>query len=111
MARSDVLDRLFDVIEARRRDRPDGSYVVELLSGGVSAIAAKVREEADEVIEAAGDEDPEQIAKEAADLIFHTWVLMAHGEVRPERVYAVLEARFGIGGLVEKAARGGRDAE
>ena len=111
MARAEVLDRLFDVIETRRRERPSGSYVVQLLDGGVPAIAAKVREEGEEVIEAATAQDAEQIANEVADLIFHTWVLMAHGDVPPERVYSVLEDRFGIGGLVEKAERGSRDAD
>lgn len=111
MARADVLDRLFDVIEIRRRERPVGSYVVQLLAGGVPAIAAKVREEAEEVIEAATARDPDRIAHEVADLVFHTWVLMAHADVRPEQVYSVLEERFGIGGLVEKAARGASDAD
>lgn len=111
MSRADVLDRLYDVIESRRRERPTGSYVVQLMAGGVPAIAAKVREEGEEVIEAAAERDPEHVAREVADLIFHTWVLMAHAGVTPERVYSVLEGRFGTGGLAEKAARGGRDAE
>ncbi len=111
MARAEVLDRLFDVIESRRRERPAGSYVVQLLDGGVPAIAAKLREEAEEVIEAVAAQDAPQIAREVADLIFHTWVLMAHRDVHPDQVFSVLEARFGIGGLVEKAARSIRDAD
>lgn len=101
-----ILARLFDVIEERRRLRPDGSYVVQLLDGGVPAIAAKIREEADEVIEAGGEHDPAHLAHEVADLLFHTWLLMAHEGVAPDDVYAVLAARFGTGGLVEKARRG-----
>jgi phosphoribosyl-ATP pyrophosphohydrolase len=111
MGRAEVLDRLFDVIESRRRDRPAGSYVAALLTEGLPAIAAKVREEGEEVIEAATAADRTGIAQEVADLLFHTWVLMAHGDVRPEQVYAVLEDRFGIGGLVEKASRESRDAD
>ena len=106
MARSDVLDRLFEVIEARREERPAGSYVVSLLAGGHAALAAKLREEAEELVEAAAGDDPAHTAAEAADLLFHTWVLIAAAGVSPVDVYAVLEARFGIGGLVEKAGRG-----
>jgi phosphoribosyl-ATP pyrophosphohydrolase len=102
-----ILTRLFDVIEERKRLRPDGSYVVQLLDGGVPAISAKIREEADEVIEAGGEHDPSHLAEEVADLLFHTWLLMAHEGVAPDDVYAVLEARFGTGGLVEKASREG----
>jgi len=101
-----ILDRLFEVIEERRRLRPEGSYVVELLDGGVPAVAAKIREEAEEVVEAGGEHDPSHLAREVADLLFHTWILMAHEGVAPADVYAVLEARFGVGGLVEKARRG-----
>jgi hypothetical protein len=34
------------------------------------------------------------------------WVLLGALDVAPQDVYAVLEGRFGIGGLAEKAARG-----
>ena len=103
-----ILDQLFEVIEARRRDRPAGSYVVQLLDGGVEAIEAKVREEAEEVVCAARDESDEAVAHEAADLLFHLWVLLAARNVEPSAVYAELGRRFGIGGLEEKASRARR---
>jgi phosphoribosyl-ATP pyrophosphohydrolase len=105
VGRSEVLDRLFEVIEARRSARPQGSYVVSLLDGGHAAISAKVREEAEELIEAAAADDRAHTAEEAADLLFHCWVMLADADVQPEAVYRVLEARFGIGGLEEKAGR------
>ena len=108
MAGAEVLERLFEVIEARRRERPPGSYVVELLAGGLPAIAAKLREESEALIDAAVRGDAAHTAHEAADLLFHTLVLLACAEVAPARAYAVLEQRFGIGGLVEKSSRGGR---
>ena len=108
MAGAEVLDRLFAVIEARRRERPPGSYVVELLAGGLPAIAAKLREESEELIEAAAQDDAAHTAHEAADLLFHTLVLLASAGVAPAQAYAVLEQRFGVGGVVEKRARGGR---
>jgi hypothetical protein len=38
MGEAEILDRLFHVIEARRLERPEGSYVVELLEGGRSRL-------------------------------------------------------------------------
>jgi phosphoribosyl-ATP pyrophosphohydrolase len=102
-----ILDRLFEIVSARRDERPDGSYVVELLDGGWTAIAEKVREEAEEVVVAGRDETNEALAHEIADLFFHVWVLMASRELSPDAVYAELARRFGIGGLEEKASRNG----
>jgi phosphoribosyl-ATP pyrophosphohydrolase len=104
---SDVLDRVYEVIRRRVLERPAGSYVTKLLDGGADAIAAKVREESAELIEAATSGGPEQIAHEAADLLFHVWVLLGSCGVAPERVYETLQKRFGTSGLAEKASRGG----
>ncbi|MCG8589178.1 MAG: phosphoribosyl-ATP diphosphatase [Proteobacteria bacterium] len=106
-----VLDQLYDVIRQRQRERPQGSYVAQLLEQGVDAMGAKVREEAQELAQAALGEGRERVVSEAADLVFHAWVLLAAADVSPGDVYAELGRRFGTGGLVEKAARGGTDAE
>lgn len=100
-----ILDRLFEIVMARRDERPEGSYVVRLLEGGIPAIAEKIREESEEVIGAALDESDAALAHEVADLLFHVWVVMASRDVAPEAVYAELARRFGIGGLEEKASR------
>ncbi len=102
-----MLDRLWEVIVDRRDQRPSGSYVVSLLEGGWDAMAAKVREEAEEVVLAARDESDDALTHEVADLLFHVWVVMASRELAPARVYRELERRFGTGGLEEKASRGG----
>jgi len=108
-----ILDRLYEIVSARRDQRPDGSYVVSLLDGGWEAISAKVREEAEEVVLAARDESDAALAHEVADLIFHVWVLMASRDVEPASIYRELRDRFGVGGLVEKASRatGAEDAK
>lgn len=104
-APSQVLDRLFEVIESRRAERPTGSYVVSLLEGGLPVITEKVREEADEVVRAALGESDEALAHEVADLVFHVFVLLAARGIEPEAAYRELARRFGIGGLAEKTAR------
>ncbi len=104
-ASADILERLYEVVVARRDERPEGSYVVQLLDGGWEAIGAKIREEADEVVLAGKGEPDEAVAHEAADLIFHLFVGLAERDVDPRAVFAELGRRFGIGGLEEKAAR------
>jgi len=105
-----ILDRLFEIVRRRREERPENSYVVSLLDGGWPAMAAKVREEAEEVVVAARDDGDAALTHEVADLLFHVWVLLAARGVEPGTVYAELGRRFGVGGLEEKAARG-RDTE
>lgn len=105
---SQVLDRLFEVIERRRDERPEGSYVVSLLEGGLPVITGKVKEEADEVVGAALGESDDALVREVADLLFHLLVLLAARGVDPDGVYRELARRFGIGGLEEKASREAR---
>ena len=104
MSRAEILDRLYGVIVERKREQPEGSYVVSLLDSGLPAIAGKILE-VEELIEAAGEGDPAHTAHEAADLLFHVWVLLAEVDLPVEQVYEVLARRFGIGGLEEKASR------
>ncbi len=88
-----VLPRLEAVIAQRRRTMPPGSYTAHLLAGGVDAIGAKVREEAEEVVRAARAESDDRVAEEAADLLYHLLVLLAGRGVPLARVLDVLAAR------------------
>ncbi len=105
---SDILQRLMQTLHERAASRPQGSYTTRLMDGGVPAIAKKIREEAEEVIEAAdepGQDGQEHLAREVADLFYHTMVLMALKEIDIEDVTNVLAAREGISGLEEKRRR------
>jgi phosphoribosyl-ATP pyrophosphohydrolase/phosphoribosyl-AMP cyclohydrolase len=68
---------LWRTISERARERPSGSYTVELLEGGVGVTARKVGEEAVEVVTAALSESDERVVSEAADLVYHLYVLLA----------------------------------
>ena len=109
MADPSILDSLSALIAGRKANPPaERSYVVMLLQGGVSKIRVKVVEEAAEVFEAAaeeGDRGREHLVKEAADLVFHTLVLLGEREIPWSDVEAELGRRFGVGGLVEKESR------
>lgn len=105
-----VLARLMAVIEDRNRHRPFGSYTALLLEGGIEAIGAKVIEEAAELVVAAkrGGQPPEgehSVLHEAADLVYHLFVLMAHCGLSLESLEGELSRRFGVSGLAEKARR------
>lgn len=65
-----VLEELVRVVAERDRDRPEGSYTTRLLEEGPALAARKVGEEAVEVALAAVDE-PERLAEESADLLYH----------------------------------------
>jgi phosphoribosyl-AMP cyclohydrolase / phosphoribosyl-ATP pyrophosphohydrolase len=60
---------------ARARERPEGSYTVELLDDP-GRIGEKVMEEAEEVARAAREESDERVEEEAADLVYHLLVLL-----------------------------------
>ena len=68
---------LWRTIAERAASRPAGSYTSELLDAGVGACARKVGEEAVEVTVAALDESDERVVSEAADLVYHLYVLLA----------------------------------
>jgi phosphoribosyl-ATP pyrophosphohydrolase len=88
---TEILDEVFAVIE-ERRDRPkEGSYVSGLLAS--DKVSEKIDEEALELIEAAQGGEKREIAHEAADLIFHTMVLLAAKGVKLEEVMGELRRR------------------
>lgn len=100
-----VLERLAQVIAARRDADPDISYTARLFAGGNAAIAAKLTEEAGETARAALTESPQRVAAESADLLYHLLVLWAETGVAAADVWAELGRREGTSGLAEKAAR------
>lgn len=102
---ADILSRLADTLEARKTADPQTSYVARLHVKGLDAILKKVAEEAAETLMAAKDGVPEKVIHETADLWFHTLVMLAHLDIRPEAVLAELGRREGVSGIEEKAAR------
>ena len=102
---ADTLQTLAMTIRDRRVSDPALSYVAKLFSKGREKIAQKVGEEATEVVIAALSGDPAKLTSEAADLIFHLMILLEEGGVSLDDVQAELDAREGLSGLAEKAAR------
>lgn len=101
----DTLERLAEVLEARKGAPAAESYVASLYAGGREKILRKVGEEALETVLAGCAGDREGLVRETADLWFHTLVLLAHEGLGPADVLAELERRAGVSGHAEKSAR------
>src|SRR6476661_10219742 len=71
----EALPALERTLVDRKRDRPGGSYTVELLDDP-PRIGAKVKEEAEEVARAAREESDDRVDEEAADVLYHLTVLL-----------------------------------
>ncbi len=105
-----ILDELNEVLESRKKEQADASYVASLYAAGLNKMLEKVGEEATEVILAGkdagldGTQKPALVA-EVADLWFHTLVVLASLDLSANDVLAELERRFGTSGHAEKAAR------
>lgn len=90
---NDPLSELFLVICDRREYPKPNSYTCQLFAGGDNKILKKIGEESVEVVMACKDNDPDAIASEVADLLYHTLVAMAHHHVSLDSVYTKLEQR------------------
>lgn len=109
---SETLKRLAAVIESRKPANggdAEKSYVAKLFVKGDDAILKKIGEEATELVMAAKDArvdgDKSKVLYECADLWFHTAVLLAQFDLKPQDVLNELARRAGISGIEEKASR------
>jgi len=102
---SDVLQQLAEILESRKQQSADESYVASLYAKGTETILKKVGEEATETVIAAMSGDKEKIIYETADLWFHTMVMLANAGLGPDDVLKELSRRIGVSGHEEKASR------
>jgi phosphoribosyl-ATP pyrophosphohydrolase len=105
---SEILNKVYDVIMDRRDKPAESSYVSSLYSSGVDNILKKISEEAGELVISSKNNNKDEIVYEAADLWFHTLVLLGYHGLTPQDVYKELEKRFGVSGLEKKKREGKR---
>jgi len=103
MADERFLAHLWAVIESRKADEAAVESYTRKLLANPSKARKKVAEEAYEVNEAhqallAGRDTKDHLANEAADLLYHLFVVLASADVTPSEVYSVLERRHGAAG-------------
>ena len=87
------LGQLDSLIRQRRADMPEGSYTTSLFAAGKARVAQKVGEEGVELALARMKDDNEEMANEAADLLYHLMVLLADADMSLEDAVSVLRAR------------------
>ena len=74
--KDEFLFYLESVIDKRRYDSPDESYIARLFAKGMNKIAQKVGEEAIEMVIEAKDKNEKLFLNESADLLFHYLILL-----------------------------------
>jgi len=90
---SDFLTQLQTIIEDRKNNPSEKSYVASLFKKGINKIAQKVGEEAVELVIEAKDNDENLFKDEAADLLFHYLILLSAKGYTLEDIKQVLQAR------------------
>ena len=87
------LEGLYDLLEGRKKEKPEGSYTTYLFEKGLDKILKKVGEECTEVIIAAKAEDRAETIYEIADLTYHVMVLMTEQGISLEDIRKELAKR------------------
>lgn len=88
-----IIKELADQIEDRKNHPVEGSYTNYLFNKGVDKICKKVGEESSETIIAAKNDDPNELASEVSDLMYHLAVLLNNQGVSFDDIYRKLTRR------------------
>lgn len=88
-----ILGNLYDLIQSRQKERPEGSYTTYLFDKGLDKILKKVGEEAAEVIIAAKNERASELIYETSDLLYHLLVLLVEQNITLQDIAAELAGR------------------
>lgn len=103
------MDGLYELLEGRKRDLPEGSYTTYLFQKGIDKILKKVGEENTEVIIAAKADDKAETVYEIADLCYHIMVLMVEMGISVEDIKKELASRHVIDHKVKQEKMTGND--
>ena len=90
------FDRLYALLEDRKRSMPEGSYTTYLFEKGMDKILKKVGEECTEVIIASKSDDRAEAVYEIADLAYHIGVLMVEMGISVNDIRRELASRHVI---------------
>ncbi|MBE7092386.1 MAG: bifunctional phosphoribosyl-AMP cyclohydrolase/phosphoribosyl-ATP diphosphatase HisIE [Clostridiales bacterium] len=87
------LEGLYDLLQGRKNDMPEGSYTTYLFSKGRDKILKKVGEESTEVIIGGKANDKNETVYEIADLAYHLMVLMVDMGISVKDIQKELASR------------------
>ena len=100
-----ILERLDLTIQEKTTESPNKSYTAKLLKKGTEKCAEKFGEEAIELIVASVKKKKKEIIGEAADTLYHMFVLLRSKNISINEVLTELASREGISGIEEKRKR------
>ncbi|MBW6451666.1 MAG: phosphoribosyl-ATP diphosphatase [DPANN group archaeon] len=93
-----ILDKVFEIIEQRKLNKPEGSYVSGLMTDDKKTaedkILEKIGEESTEVIIASKNNIKEEIIYESTDLLFHLMVLLSYKNISFKDIENELKRRY-----------------
>ena len=87
------LEGLYQLLQSRKKELPEGSYTTYLFQKGLDKILKKVGEESTEVIIAGKAGDKAETIYEIADLAYHVLVLMVQMGISVEDIRKELASR------------------
>lgn len=90
---SEIINELYQVIQDRKSNYKNDSYVCKLLARSGDLLPKKIGEEAAEVIIALKDKEKKSIIYEVADLWFHTLVALGSFDIKPSEIFEELKKR------------------
>ena len=90
------VEGLYQLLQGRKAELPEGSYTTYLFQKGIDKILKKVGEESTEVIIAGKANDKAETIYEIADLAYHVMVLMVQMGISVEDVQKELASRHVI---------------
>ncbi|MBR1455686.1 MAG: bifunctional phosphoribosyl-AMP cyclohydrolase/phosphoribosyl-ATP diphosphatase HisIE [Oscillospiraceae bacterium] len=90
------VEGLYELLQGRKEQRPEGSYTSYLFDKGIDKILKKVGEECTEVIIASKADDKKETVYEVADLAYHVLVMMVQMGIAVEDVEKELASRHVI---------------
>ena len=102
------MDSLYELLEERKLEMPEGSYTTYLFQKGIDKILKKIGEESTEVIIAAKADDKAETIYEIADLAYHISVMMVEMGISVEDVRKELASRHVIDHKVKQEKMTGK---
>ena len=91
-----TMDGLYELLEGRKVNLPEGSYTTYLFQKGIDKILKKIGEESTEVIIAGKADDKKETIYEIADLAYHVMVMMVEMGISVDDVRKELASRHVI---------------
>ncbi|MDA7708007.1 bifunctional phosphoribosyl-AMP cyclohydrolase/phosphoribosyl-ATP diphosphatase HisIE [Flavobacteriaceae bacterium] len=89
----DFISTLENIIQDRKNNPSDSSYISSLFKKGTNKIAQKVGEEAVELVIEAKDDNDDLFLNESADLLFHYLILLQEKRYKMNDVINILKKR------------------